>query len=55
MGDVTSHFSRSEFGLSEAKAARHGCTGADYPAEWVEPRLRPLCAVLETLREELAR
>ena len=53
MGDITSHFSRSEFGLSEAKAARHGCTGADYPAEWVEARLMPLARALERLRAEL--
>ena len=53
MGNISPHFSLSEFGLPEGKAAEYGFPPADYPAEWVEPRLRPLCAVLETLREEL--
>lgn len=53
MGDITPHFSRSEFDLSEAKAARRGCEPAEYPAEWIETRLQPLCKALERLRAEL--
>ena len=52
MGDLSLHFSRHEFALPEAKAARHGCEPAAYPAEWVEARLKPLCAALEVIRAE---
>ena len=50
MGDLSLHFSVSEFGLPEAKARRRGCEPADYPAEWIESRLKPLCAALEIVR-----
>ena len=53
MGDISPNFSRHEFGLSRAAAGAYGFSAADYPAEWVDDRLRPLCAVLETLRAEL--
>ena len=53
MGDITPHFSRSEFALTEAKARRYGFSAAEYPQEWVETRLRPLCRALEVLRERL--
>ena len=51
-GDITEHFSRHEFALPEDKAAKKGLHGAEYPAEWVETRLRPLCAALEVIRAE---
>jgi uncharacterized protein YcbK (DUF882 family) len=41
---VTEHFSVEEF-------ACHN--GDEYPPEWVESRLRPLCETLEVLREAL--
>jgi len=53
MGDISPHFSLSEFALPEAKAARRGLPGAEYPPEWVEARLAPLCKALERLRAEL--
>ena len=53
MGDITPHFSRSEFALTEAKARRYGFSAAEYPAEWVEARLLPLCQALEAVRERL--
>lgn len=49
-GDVTDHFSRHEFGLSDKKASKYGLPGADYPADWVKARLLPLCQVLEKVR-----
>lgn len=52
MGDLSLHFSLSEFALPEAKAARHGCEPAAYPAEWVEARLAPLVRALEVIRAE---
>lgn len=52
MGNISPHFSLSEFGLPEAKAARHGCAGAEYPPEWVEARLAPLVRALEVIRAE---
>ena len=52
MGNISPHFSLSEFGLPEAKAARHGCEPAEYPPEWVEARLAPLVRALEVIRAE---
>lgn len=52
MGDLSLHFSRHEFALPADKAAKKGLTGAEYPAEWVETRLRPLCMALEVIRAE---
>lgn len=52
MGDLSPHFSLHEFGLSAAKAARHGCPGADYPGEWIDSRLVPLVRALEIVRAE---
>ncbi len=51
MGDITKNFSRSEFDLEETSAAEYGCAGAEYPAEWLGARLRPLCLVLEEIRD----
>lgn len=53
MGDVTPHFSRSEFALPASKAREYGFEPAEYPAEWVETRLRPLCRALEVVRSKL--
>lgn len=39
---VTPHFSLEEFACHD---------GTSYPAEWVEERLRPLCEMLEVIRE----
>lgn len=55
MGNISSHFSLSEFGLPAAKAARHGCAGAEYPPEWVEARLAPLVRALEVIRAEFGK
>ena len=52
MGDISLHFSRHEFALPEDKARAHGCAPADYPPEWGEARLRPLCKALEVIRAE---
>ena len=52
MGDVTEHFSRHEFDLPEGKAAKRGCEPAEYPVQWVETRLKPLCSALEVIRAE---
>lgn len=49
---ITEHFSRHEFDLPPAKAAARGCEPAEYPAEWIEARLLPLCRALEVLRKE---
>ena len=52
-GDVSPHFSRHEFDLSDEKARKRGlAAGAEYPAEWIESRLTPLCAALEVIRAE---
>ena len=52
-GDVSPHFSLHEFGLSDEKARKRGLdAGAEYPAEWIESRLTPLCAALEVIRAE---
>ena len=52
-GDVSPHFSRHEFDLSDERAQKRGLTaGAEYPAEWIESRLTPLCAALEVIRAE---
>ena len=52
-GDVSPHFSRHEFDLSDEKARKRGLdAGAEYPAEWIESRLTPLCAALEVIRAE---
>ena len=53
MGDLSANFSRHEFGLSKAAAGAYGFAAAPYPEEWVDERLRPLCALLEALRERL--
>lgn len=52
-GDVSPHFSRHEFDLPDAKAQKRGLdAGAMYPAEWIDSRLKPLCAALEVIRAE---
>ncbi len=52
-GDVSPHFSRHEFDLPDEKARKRGLdAGAKYPAEWIESRLKPLCAALEIIRAE---
>lgn len=38
---ITEHFSKEEF----------ECAGQLYPEEWVVPRLTPLCATLEIIRQ----
>lgn len=38
---VSPHFALTEFRCHD---------GTDYPAEWIDERLRPLCAVLEAIR-----
>ena len=50
---ITKHFALNEFALPQAKAARRGLSGAEYPAEFIDTRLRPLCKALERLRAEL--
>ena len=40
--DITQHFQASEFRCKD---------GTDYPAEWVQDRLTPLCSMLEVIRE----
>ena len=52
MGDISLHFSRHEFALPVDKARAHGCDPAEYPAEWVDARLVPLCKALEVIRAE---
>lgn len=52
MGDLSLHFSKHEFALPADKASAHGCEPAEYPPEWVEARLRPLCMALEVIRAE---
>lgn len=42
---VTPHFTAEEFACHD---------GTDYPAEWVEERLRPLCEALEAIRAEVS-
>jgi hypothetical protein len=41
---ITNHFGLEEFACRD---------GTPYPVEWIEGRLRPLCALLEVLRREL--
>ena len=41
---ITPHFTVEEFRCHSGEA---------YPAEWINERLRPLCTVLERLRDEL--
>ena len=53
MGDITANFSRDEFALPASKALEYGFRGVEYPEEWVESRLRPLCRALEVLRDKL--
>lgn len=43
---VTEHFSSEEFACKDRLRTR-------YPADWIEPRLRPLCETLEVIRAEL--
>lgn len=50
---VTPHFAVEEFALREAQARRKDLDPSPYPPEWVEGRLRPLCALLERLRADL--
>lgn len=46
---ITPHFSLDEF----SQPARHGFTSAPYPSQWIDERLRPLCNILEMIREQL--
>lgn len=46
---VTPHFSTGEF----VQPRDYGLPAEDYPNEWIESRLVPLCNVLEILRNEL--
>jgi uncharacterized protein YcbK (DUF882 family) len=46
---ITDHFALHEFD----QPAGHGIPAAPYPTEWIEERLRLLCAALEILRAEL--
>lgn len=39
---ISPHFNADEFRCHD---------GTDYPAEWVDERLKPLCAVLEAIRD----
>jgi uncharacterized protein YcbK (DUF882 family) len=48
---LTTHFSVEEW----SQPARHGFEEAPYPPEWIESRLKPLCAALEVLRETLGK
>ena len=50
---ITEHFALHEFALPADKAARRGCEPAEYPAAFIDTRLRPLCKALERLRAEL--
>lgn len=43
---VTDHFRAEEF----AQKSKHGIHSMDYPGEWIEDRLLPLCRQLEALR-----
>ena len=45
---VSEHFQDHEF----AQRAGHGCASALYPADWIAPRLAPLCKALERIRSE---
>lgn len=44
---VTAHFTVEEF----AQHARRGFDAKPYPEAWIDTRLRPLCGVLEWVRE----
>lgn len=46
---LTPHFNTDEF----SQPSDYGLDGKDYPSEWIESRLLPLCNVLEALRLEL--
>lgn len=50
---ITPHFGLNEF--AQPAQPRYGLAAQPYPAEWIEPRLRPLCLLLEELRAEVAR
>lgn len=52
---ITPHFSLDEFDLPDEKARRYGLSGALYPTEWIDSRLRPLCKALEAVREAFGR
>lgn len=54
---ITQHFRLDEFDLEAgAASARFGFPdGAEYPEEWVVPRLWELCKQLEVIRAELCR
>jgi uncharacterized protein YcbK (DUF882 family) len=47
MAKITAHFDSTEFRQKNGNVA--------YPEQWVEPRLRKLCAALEVLRAELGK
>lgn len=49
---ITEHFALHEFALPAEKAAERGCEPAEYPAEWIESGLKPLCRALEVIRKE---
>jgi uncharacterized protein YcbK (DUF882 family) len=46
MGNITEHFSLWEF----QQPSRHGFKSLEYPLDWVDDRLRPLCGLLEKIR-----
>lgn len=51
---VSSHFAVGEFGLPPmGQKLRDGFVPVQYPADWIDGRLRLLCDALEVLREEL--
>jgi len=43
---VSEHFDSHEFAQHEG----HGLPALDYPVEWIETRLTPLCKALEVIR-----
>lgn len=51
MAKLTPHFDIHEF----RQFARHGFSETEYPKEWEQERLLPLCQVLEVIRAELGR
>lgn len=48
---ITDNFHLSEFG----QKARHGLPAIEYPAAWINDRLRPLCHRMEALRYHLGK
>lgn len=55
MPKVTPHFSSEEFDRPERTIKGKVYPAAKYPAEWIESRLRPLCAALEVIRAALGK